>query len=94
MLFAGLCAFGPDVEIAPKKANVSVRRARQFALIQPSTATHLDVGLQLRNVAPQGRLEASGSFSAMVTHRVRLAEPSDADAELFGWLRQAYEAAR
>jgi hypothetical protein len=29
----------------------------------------------------------------MVTHRVRVNSPDEADDELVGWLRQAYEAA-
>jgi hypothetical protein len=82
--------FGSDVEFAPKKAYVSLRRSKQFGLIQPSTATRVDVGLVLKGVAPSGRLEASGSFNAMVTHRVKLAGPKDVDKELIGWLRQAY----
>jgi hypothetical protein len=92
-LAAQLRKLGPDVELAPKKAYVSVRRARQFALLQPSTATRFDVGLVLKGAPPQGRLEASGSFSAMVTHRVRLASVKDVDAELAGWLRKAYDGA-
>ncbi len=84
---------GPDVEFAPKKANISVRRAKQFALIQPSTKTRLDLGLILKGVEPEGRLEASGSFNAMFTHRVKLAATGDIDTELLGWLKQAYGAA-
>jgi hypothetical protein len=84
---------GPDVEVAPKKNNVSIRRHKQFALLQPSTATRLDVGLILKGVAPDDRLEASGSFNAMFTHRVRIASSSDIDAQLKRWLRQAYDAA-
>src|SRR5258708_1988850 len=34
LLAAQALALGPDVELSPKKANVSVRRARQFALLQ------------------------------------------------------------
>jgi hypothetical protein len=86
-------ALGPDVEIAPKKNNVSIRRSKQFALLQPSTATRLDVGLILKGVDPQGRLEASGSFNAMFTHRVRIASAKDIDAELKRWLKAAYDAA-
>ncbi len=85
--------FGGDVEIAPKKNNVSLRRSKQFALLQPSTATRLDVGLILKGVKPEGRLEMSGSFNAMFTHRVRVASQSDIDADLKRWLRQAYDAA-
>jgi Domain of unknown function (DUF5655)/Domain of unknown function (DUF4287) len=85
--------FGNDVEIAPKKANVSLRRSKQFALLQPSTATRLDVGLILKGTRPSGRLEASGSFNAMFTHRVRVAQKSDIDAELKRWLKDAYKEA-
>jgi hypothetical protein len=90
---AAVKAFGPDVEVAPKKANVSLRRSKQFALLQPSTATRLDVGLNLKGVEPSRRLEASGSFNAMFTHRVRLSSKADVDDELIGWLRRAYDQA-
>jgi hypothetical protein len=92
-LVTAVKSFGADVEISPKKAYVSLRRSKQFGLIQPSTATRIDVGLVLKGVRPAGRLEAAGSFNAMVTHRVRLTSTSDVDAELIAWLRQAYEGA-
>jgi hypothetical protein len=44
-------------------------------------------------VAAKGRLEASGSFNAMCTHRVRVASLKEVDAELVGWLKQAYDKA-
>lgn len=84
---------GSDVEISPKKAYVSLRRSKQFALLQPSTATRLDLGLNLKGVEPSGKLEASGSFSAMCSHRVRLASAADFTEEVRGWLRLAYQAA-
>jgi len=86
-------AFGDDVEFSPKKVYVSLRRSKQFGLIQPSTATRLDVGLVLKGVAPGGRLEAAGSWNAMVTHRVKLSSAADVDAELKAWLKAAYAAA-
>ena len=86
-------ALGSDVEVAPKKTYVSLRRSKQFALLQPSTATRLDLGLNLKGVAPTGRLEASGSYNAMCSHRIRLEQDGDVDADVMGWLRQAYEAA-
>ena len=92
-LVATVTALGPDVELAPKKANVSVRRKKQFALLQPSTATRLDLGLILKGVPPAGRLEASGSFNAMFTHRVWFASPAEIDAEVRAWLAAAYAAA-
>jgi hypothetical protein len=53
----------------------------------------MDVGINLKGVAPSGRLEASGSFSSMVSHRVRLESAKDVDKELIGWLKQAYDQA-
>lgn len=92
-LLAAMKKFGPDVEASPKKAYVSVRRARQFAIVQPTTKTRLDVGINLKGVAPAGRLEPAGSFNAMVTHRVRVESAKDVDTELLRWLKSAYEAA-
>lgn len=86
-------SFGGDVELAPKKTYVSLRRAKQFGLVQPSTKTRVDLGLKLKDVEPKGRLEASGSFNSMVSHRVRLTDAAEVDEEVVSWLRQAYEAA-
>lgn len=92
-LVAEVKKLGPDVEIAPKKTYVSLRRSKQFGLIQPTTKTRLDVGINLKGTTPSGRLEASGSFNAMVSHRVRVESAKDVDKALVGWLREAYEKA-
>lgn len=86
-------SFGEDVEIAPKKAYVSVRRNRQFAILQPSTVSRLGVGINLKGSATTERLEASGSFNSMVSHRVRVASLAEIDSELVEWLRLAYSLA-
>ena len=83
-------ALGKDVEIAPKKAYVSLRRSKQFALVQPSTRTRVDLGIKLKDMPPRGRLESSGSFNTMVSHRVRLEKAADVDREVKAWLKQAY----
>jgi predicted transport protein len=85
--------FGDDIEIAPKKTYVSLRRRKQFALIQPSTKTRVDVGLNLPGARASERLEESGSFNSMVTHRVRVTDIDQVDAQLAGWMRKAYEQA-
>ena len=92
-LLAAVAKFGKDVEVSPKKAYVSLRRSKQFAIIQPSTATRVDVGINLKGTKPAGRLEAAGSFNAMVSHRVRVASPKEVDGEVVGWLKLAYEGA-
>lgn len=91
-LIVAVEGFGDDVEIAPKRTYVSLRRKKQFGLVQPG-AGRVDVGINLRGVEPAGRLEKSGSFNAMCTHRVRVTSAEDIDDNLLGWLRQAYEQA-
>lgn len=92
-VIAAVRKFGGDIEYAPKKGYMSLRRAKQFACVHASTKARVDVGIQLKGVAPAGRLEAAGSWNAMVTHRVRLESAAQVDAELTGWLRRAYDAA-
>ncbi len=91
-ILAAIKKFGKDIEISPKKAYVSLRRSKQFAIVQPSTSARVDVGINLKGTKPTGRLEASGSFNAMFSHRVRVSTPADVDKELVGSLKQAYEA--
>ena len=91
-LLAAIQEFGSDVDRSPKKGYVSVRRRKQFAILQPA-AGRLDVGINLKDTPPNGRLESSGSFNAMLTHRVRVASPAEVEDELLGWLRLAYEQA-
>jgi len=92
-LIKEISAFGNDVEIAPKKAYVSLRRKKQFGLIQPSTKSRLDIGINLKGEKPAGKLEASGSFNSMVSHRVRVESETDVDKKVIGWLKKAYDAA-
>ncbi len=91
-VLAAVNKFGKDIEVSPKKAYVSLRRNKQFAIVQPSTGVRLDIGINLKETEPNERLEASGSFNAMVSHRVRLASVKDVNRELVGWLKKAYEA--
>jgi Domain of unknown function (DUF5655)/Domain of unknown function (DUF4287) len=85
--------FGNDVEVSPKKTYVSLRRRKQFALIQPSSAVRVDVGINLKGAAPTQRLEASGTFNAMVSHRVRVGKVEEIDKDLEEWLKKAYDGA-
>jgi hypothetical protein len=83
-------SLGDDVEIAPKKSYVSLRRGRQFGLVQASTKSRVDLGLRLDGVEPEARLEASGSFNSMVSHRIRLSALDAFDEQVREWLEAAY----
>jgi len=85
--------FGKDVRITPKKTEVSLDRKRKFAVIKPAAKTRIDLGLKLKDKPTTERLENSGPFGTMCTHRVRLKDTNEIDAELISWLKEAYEKA-
>lgn len=85
--------FGKDVEVAPKKGYVSLRRKKQFAILQPSAKTRLDVGLNIKDVAPSGNAEAGKSWNAMCTHRIRVEDEKTINKDLINWIKQAYDQA-
>ena len=78
------------MEIAPKKTSVSLRRSKQFGLIEPATKTRVDIGINLKGDVPTERLLAAGG---MCTHNVRVSDVAQVDDELIAWLREAYERA-
>jgi len=91
-LMAVVDAFGTDIEVAPKRAYLSLRRRKQFAMIQPA-AKHVDVGLVLPGRPVVGRFESAAGFNALFSHRVRVASLDQVDDELAAWLRAAYDRA-
>jgi predicted transport protein len=84
---------GKDIEVSPKKAYVSLRRKKQFALIQPSTKTRLDVGLNIKGVTPSGIAEAGSSWNAMCTHRIKVEDEKTINNDLVNWIKMAYDQA-
>ena len=86
---AAVREFGDDIELAPKKTYVSLRRGKQFGQVGPA-AGMLEVGVNLPGRDATDRLRPA---SGMATHRVRIADATGLDAELIGWLREAYERA-
>lgn len=83
-------SLGEDVKVTPKKSSVSIIRKRQFILIKPATKTRIDLGFKLKGKPTTERLENSGPFGTMCTHRVRLSDASEVDQELREWIREAY----
>jgi predicted transport protein len=86
-------SFGTDVEIAPKKTYVSLRRSKQFAIVQASTRTRVDLGLNLKGESPPERLEGGNVFGGMCTHRIKLTDPEEVDGLVKEWLKKAYDLA-
>lgn len=92
-LMAAITEFGSDVQAGPAKSYISLLRGeKKFGIVQVSVE-RLDIGIKLKGVAPTERFEAAGTWNAMVTHRVRITDPQQIDADVLAWLKQAYDAA-
>lgn len=83
--------FGKDIEIAPKNAYVSLRRKKQFAILQPATKTRFEVGINLKGQSAKGKLEEIKSTSSMCSHKINISDIKDIDKEVFEWLKKAYD---
>lgn len=81
-LMAEITTFGP-FEIVPKKGYVSLRRKKQFAMIGPGTKTRVDVGMNVKGLAPADRLLVQPAGS-MCNYTVRVTDAQEVDAELVG----------
>lgn len=90
-IMAEIEKFGNDIEIAPKNAYVSLRRKKQFALLQPATKTRFEIGIILKGQESAGKLEKINTANAMCSHKINVAGVNDIDAEVFDWLKKAYE---
>ena len=88
-----ILSFGKDIEVAPKNAYVSLRRKKQFALLQPATKTRFEVGIILKGQEPKGILEEIKAANAMCSHKINLSGESDITPEVMQWLKAAYDKA-
>jgi hypothetical protein len=86
--------FGPDVEIAPKKTYVSLRRSKQFASVKAATKSRVDLGLNLKGIEGSDRFEEGNAFGGMCTHLVRLTAAVEVDEEVREWLKHVYDRAQ
>ena len=90
-LMVEISRFG-EFEVAPKKTYVSLRRKKQFAMIGPATKTQVEVGLNVKGLAPDPRLIEQPPNS-MCNYKVRLSTVAEVDATLIGWIKQAFDSA-
>jgi hypothetical protein len=94
-LLAQAQAYGGGVvgSSAADKYVSLIRDGKKFAIVQPG-ASYLDLGFKVPGAAPTARFAEAGGWNAMVTHRVRLGDGDEIDAEVLGWLRRAFDVVR
>jgi hypothetical protein len=89
-LVAAARGFGPDVSVVAQKTAVSLRRKKQFGVIQAASAKRVQLGLNLAATPSDPRITET---TGMCSHRVDLTSPEAVDATVLTWLRTAYDEA-
>ena len=82
-------AFG-SFEVAPKKAYVSLRRKKQFAMLGPGTQTLFEIGLNAKRET-LGADFAKQPPGGMCQFKRRIASVDDIDPDLLAAIRTAYD---
>jgi predicted transport protein len=91
-LIAAINNFGGDFEISPKKAYVSLRRKKQFIILNPASKTRFEIGFNLKGVTPQGKLQAEKP-DGICSHKISIADINEIDQEVVLWVKMAFEKA-
>ena len=67
-----------------------MRRKKQFAMIGPATNSRVEVGINMKGIDPTDRLEQRPA-GEMCQYKVKVTDDSQVDAELFGWIKTAFD---
>ncbi|MEJ8758277.1 DUF5655 domain-containing protein [Pontibacter sp. H259] len=89
-LLAEIKKFGNDVEVSPKNAYVSLRRKKQFAILQPATKTRFEIGLNMKGQEASGVLETIDKANAMCSHKINVTSQEEITPEVINWIKTAY----
>ena len=81
---------GEDVTAEGRGGYTPFVRKRQFAAVQASTKTRVDLGLRFRQ-APDSALLSTTSLPGQSTHKLGLSSVDDIPGEVIDMIRLAYE---
>jgi predicted transport protein len=89
-LLAEIQNFGGNFEIAPKKTYVSLKRKKQFVILNPASKTRFEIGFNLKGVEPKGKLEAEKP-NGICSHKINLSDINEIDKEVVDWIKMAFD---
>jgi predicted transport protein len=89
-ILQNIVALGYDIEVAPKKAYVSLRRKKQFACLKPATKTRFEIELIIKGQEANGILESISGAGAMCTHKIKIENENQLTPEVYKWIELAY----
>ena len=81
-----------ELEIAPKKGYVSLRRKKQFAMLGPKTNDRFELGINFKDAIDHPRVKALPP-GGMCQYVAALSSVDDVDAALIDVVKRAYDAA-
>jgi predicted transport protein len=81
---------GEDVSVEGRGGYTPFVRKRQFAAVQASSKTRLDLGLRFRQ-APDSALLSTSSLPGQSTHKIGLTSSEEITDEVIELIRLAYE---
>jgi hypothetical protein len=86
--------FGDDVDVMPRKSQVTFSRATSFAVIRAVSRDRVNLALKLHGEKATSRLVLiAKAMKSDPSHAVGVKALKEVDGELVGWLRKAYERA-
>lgn len=89
-LLAEIQQFEGEFKIDPKKTYVSLKRKKQFVILNPATKTRFEIGFNLKGVEPKGKLEAEKP-NGICSHKINLSDINEIDKEVIEWIKMAFE---
>jgi predicted transport protein len=89
-LIEAIQQFDGEFKIDPKKTYVSLKRKKQFIILNPASKTRFEIGFNLKGVEPKGKLEAEKP-NGICSHKINLSDIKDIDKEVINWIKMAFE---
>ena len=71
---------------------MSLKRKKQFIILNPASKTRFEIGFNLKGVEPKGKLEAEKP-NGICSHKINLSDIAEIDKEVVDWIKMAYESA-
>ncbi|TAF77298.1 MAG: DUF4287 domain-containing protein [Bacteroidetes bacterium] len=91
-LLAEIEKFDGEFKIDPKKTYVSLKRKKQFIILNPASKTRFEIGFNLKGTEPKGKLEAEKP-DGICSHKINLSDINEIDKEVIDWIKIAFEKA-
>ncbi len=91
-LISEIQGFDGDFEIAPKKTYVSLKRKKQFIVLNPASKTRFEIGFNLKGIEASGILEAEKP-NGICSHKINLSDITEINSEVIDWIKMAFDKA-